>query len=123
MSRPSTRSSAVEVAHKPGSDLTLEPDAEGQDLRHWFDALGDFTSAAAAFDTRMPGPSALTGRASKGISHQLKHHGFVELIAPESFIVTRQTHLEEGEEDRARRWGERLAKAMAERAVTSAAPR
>ena len=38
MSRESTRKAAVEAARKDGSDLEMDPDAEGPGLRDWFDA-------------------------------------------------------------------------------------
>jgi hypothetical protein len=50
--------------------------------------------AAAAFDTLMPGPATLTGRASKAIARQLRRH---ELLS--------------GEQARARAWAERVAAA------------
>jgi hypothetical protein len=41
---------------------------------------------AAAFDTRLTGVPAFTGRASHGIAQQLRRHDFL-LAAPESFLV------------------------------------
>ena len=49
MSRPSTRKGAVEAAEKPGSELVLDPDAEGAGLREWFEALQPLVKHAAAF--------------------------------------------------------------------------
>ena len=72
MSRASTRQGAVEKARKPGAGLTLEAGADGPGLREWFESLGHASVAAAAFDTRVGGPVALTGRASVGISRQLR---------------------------------------------------
>jgi hypothetical protein len=40
---------------------------------------------ATAFDTRIDAPVALTGRASKGITRMLRHHGFTVVADPESF--------------------------------------
>ena len=37
MSRPTTREGAVTAAEKPGSDLVLDPNAEGPGFREWFD--------------------------------------------------------------------------------------
>jgi hypothetical protein len=109
MSRPGTRRSAVTAADKPGSDLTVEPDALGPGLREWLDSLGHYRVAAAAFDTRMHGPASLTGRASKGVARQLSAHGFRMVAEPESFLVTRQAELDPDEADRAREWGAELA--------------
>jgi hypothetical protein len=67
------------------------------------------TAQAAAFDTRMPGPSAFTGRASHAIDRHLRRHGFSRIAAPESFLVDKQNHLLPGEADRAREWGSALA--------------
>ena len=64
MSHASTRKGAVEAAAKPGSDLVLDDDAEGEGLREWFDSLESMPAKAAAFDTRADMAAALTGRAS-----------------------------------------------------------
>ena len=109
MSRPATRKGAVEAAQKPVSGLKLEPDALGPGLRDWFDALGRYSVKAAAFDTRLHGPAALTGRASKGVSRSLRAHGFDLVAEPESFLVTKQDQLEPQETARARDWGTKLA--------------
>ena len=112
MSRASTREAAVDAAHKSGSDLTIDPAAEGPGLRDWFDSLGQIRTSAAAFDTRIEAPAALTGRASKGIARQLRSHGFTVIADPESFLVTKDSHLQADEEDRARDWGAALATAL-----------
>jgi Flavodoxin domain len=111
MSRASTRKAAVQAADKPASPLTVEPDAPGPGLREWFGSLGRYQVKAAAFDTRVHGPAALTGRASKGIAHLLRAHGFDVVAEPESFLVTKQDRLEPQETDRAREWGAKLAAA------------
>ena len=82
MSSGKTRAAAAEAAAKPGSDLELEPDSEGPGLRDWFAGLDRIDARAAAFDTRMSGPPALTGRASKGITHKLRHHGATVVTEP-----------------------------------------
>jgi hypothetical protein len=109
MSRESTRKAAVDAAGKPTSDLSVDHDAEGPGLRDWFEALGELTANAAAFDTRIDAPVVLTGRASKGIARQLREHGCAVIADPESFLVTKASHLEDHEEQRAREWGARLA--------------
>ena len=110
MSRASTRKAAVQAADKPAADLKVEPDALGPGLREWFGSLGDYPVKAAAFDTRMHGPAAFTGRASKGVARLLREHGFDVIAEPESFVVTKQDQLEPHEQDRARDWGVKLAK-------------
>jgi hypothetical protein len=109
MSRPGTRKAAVQAAGKPGSTVTLDPDAGGPGLTSWFDSLGTFTGSAAAFDTRLASPAPFTGRAALGIRKQLRQHGFSVIAAPESFLVTNANKLRPGETDRAFRWGQQLA--------------
>jgi hypothetical protein len=113
MSREATREAAVEAGHAPDSVLTIEPDALGAGLREWLDSLGHYPVKAAAFDTRMHGPAALTGRASKGVARSLRSHGFELIMAPASFLVTKQNQLEPQEADRAREWGTKLTAAIA----------
>lgn len=113
MSRPATREKAAEAVQQPSSSLVLDADAEGPGLREWFDGIGSFKAFGAAYDTRFDGSPLLTGRASKGISKQLRRHGFREIDEPKSFLVTKQTELATGQQDDARRWGEELAGALA----------
>ena len=108
MSRTETRRMAAEAADKPGATVERDADAEGDGLREWFDTIGDLDKDAAAFDTRFAFAAALTGRASKGIARQLHHRRARLLCAPESFLVTRDNHLEPDEQARAREWGYRL---------------
>jgi Flavodoxin len=112
MSRPATRKAAVKAASKPVSPLKVEPDALGPGVRDWFASVGQYRVKAAAFDTRVHGPAALTGRASKGIAHLLRAHGFDVVAEPESFLVTRQDRLEPQETTRAREWGTTLAESV-----------
>jgi multimeric flavodoxin WrbA len=117
MSRASTRKAAVEQASKPGSELRLDTGtgavAGGPGLREWLDSLGQISAGAAAFDTRMAGPALVMGRASKGIAKLLAHHGLTLIAPAESFLVTKDSLLRPGEEDRAQQWGKELAaKAM-----------
>jgi hypothetical protein len=109
MSWAATRKAAVEAANKPVTPLKVEPDALGPGLRDWFDSLGRYSVKAAAFDTRMHGPAALTGRASKAVTRSLRAHGFDVVAEPESFLVTKQDLLEPQESTRAREWGTMLA--------------
>jgi hypothetical protein len=113
MTSARSRAMARADAAKPERELTLDPDAEGPGLRDWFDAV-PFGSGGrcAAFDTRLEASPVLTGRASKGISRRLHRHGYRDIVDPESFIVDKQNHLLDGEADRAREWGKRLAHTM-----------
>ena len=112
MSRAATRKAAAEAAEKPGSPLRLEPDALSPGLRDWLDSLGRYPVRAAAFDTRIHGPAALTGRASKGATRMLRAHGFDVVARPESFLVTKENRLEPQETGRAREWGAKLAESI-----------
>jgi hypothetical protein len=108
---PSSRASAVETAAKPDgwSDMDLDPTAAGPGVREWLEGLvGGDGKRAAAFDTRVPGPALLTGRASNGIAKGLRDHGFRLVADPESFIVDTHQRLRAGEEDRAARWASDL---------------
>ena len=105
MSWPTTRRSAAESADRPSSGLALETDAPGQGVREWLASLGPLSMDGAAFDTRMHGPVAFTGQASRGISKALRRHGLEEIADPASFLVTKQNHLEPGELERARGLG------------------
>ena len=109
MSRAGTRKMAVQAADTPAGGLTVEPGAPGPGLRDWFGSLGRYSVKAAAFDTRLHGPAALTGRAAKGVAHSLRAHGFELIAEPESFLVTKQDRLDAGETTRARGWGAKLA--------------
>lgn len=112
MSSHRSRQGAKEIAEKD-DDLDLDPDAEGDGLRDWFDDLADGHSGrAAAFDTRVHATAVLTGQASKGIAKRLRRHGFDLVVDPESFFVDKENHLEPDEADRAEAWGRSLAEAL-----------
>ncbi len=88
-------------------------DAAGPGLRDWFHRVGRVDGTpAAAFDTRMDGPEALTGRASLGISRRLRHHGFAEVAAPKSFVVDKGNALLEGEVARAHLWARAVLESL-----------
>jgi hypothetical protein len=74
-------------------------------MRDWLKDLGRRDGLAAAFDTRLNGVPAFTGRASRPIAKLLKRHGRRLVAAPESFLVGSQNTLLDGEAARARRWG------------------
>jgi Flavodoxin len=113
MSSKTSRRSARQAAAKDGSELHLDPHAGGQGLRDWLTALDRGARLAAAFDTRINGMPALTGRASRAISGLLKRHGYRLVAAPESFLVNKQNALLDGEAARARRWGMTVGAASA----------
>ncbi len=105
MSTAASRRMAAETAGKQGSGLTMDPDADGPGARGWLAGITAGDRLAAAFDTRLSGMPALTGRASRGISAQLKRHGYRLVAAPESFLVSKQNTLLDGEAARACSWG------------------
>lgn len=109
MSRASTRAAAPDYVRRSNGELRLDDSAAGPGVREWFDGLGQSDSKAAAFDTRLKAPAAITGRASKRIGRELRHHGFDVVGEPESFFVDRANHLRPGELERARHWGSSLA--------------
>ena len=88
MSRPSTRKGAPGYAKKHGGGLELEPGADdAPGVREWIDHLGQHTNFAAAFDTRVKGPAALTGSACKAIDadggEDDRTNGFRRILATE----------------------------------------
>jgi hypothetical protein len=109
MSRATTRQWAVAAADKAVGGLKVEPGALSPGLREWLGSLGHYSVKAAAFDTRLDGPAALTGQASKAVARLLRAHGFHLIAPPESFLITKQDRLESQETDRARGWGAKLA--------------
>jgi Flavodoxin domain len=113
LSRENTRKAAVDAARKGGSELDLDPDAEGAGLRDWFDALGELPTNAAAFDTRLEAPAVLTGRASRGIAKRLRAHGSALVVEPMSFLVTKESHLVDDEATHARDWGTQVGATLA----------
>jgi hypothetical protein len=109
MTRPQSRANAVELAHRPGSGLVLEPQPEGHGVREWLADLPTTPGWGAAFDTRTTMARVITGRASRAIEKRLRQRGRAIVARPASFLVDGANRLVAGEEERARAWGERLA--------------
>jgi flavodoxin len=107
MTSKTSRNAAREQAEKD-EELELDEHATDPGLRDWFDEI-EGKGAAAAFDTRIDAPAAVTGRASRGIARRLKRHGFHLAADAESFLVDKHNHLIDGEADRATEWGKQLA--------------
>ena len=105
MSTVATRRRAAEAARQPDSGLAMDPDADGPGLHSWLARLSTRDVPAASFDTRLSGPAVLTGRAARGISRLLASRGCRLLLAPESFLVSKQNTLDNGEAARACSWG------------------
>ena len=108
LSSAATRRMAAQAAAKQASGLSLDPDASGPGIYDLLKNLGGGCTLAAAFDTRINGVPAFTGRASRGIGRLLKRHGYRLAAVPESFLVGHQNTLLDGEASRARRWGAAL---------------
>jgi len=108
MSSGASRRMAADTAHKQGNDLTMDPDADCPGIRGWLDGVGTGDALAVAFDTRFSGAAVLTGRASRAISHALRHHGYHVFEVPESFLVSKQNKLLPGEAERAYSWGAQI---------------
>jgi hypothetical protein len=108
-----SRRVAISAGLKEGH-VAVEPDAvDAPGLRDWLKALpGGDGRRAAAFDTRMSGPTARTGSAARSIARRLQHRGYgVEWT--QSFIVAGgDGPLAAGELDRARAWGESLRRSI-----------
>jgi hypothetical protein len=116
MSRPRTRQAAAEAAAKSADDLAMEPGAESRGIREWLGSLGEVHRLAAAFDTRIDAPPALTGHASAGIGKRLRKHGCTIVVEPKSFLVDKTSHLLAAERDHAREWGVHVAERAREQA-------
>ena len=103
MSRPGTREDATRQA---GGHVV----SGGIGMREWLTTLertpGKVT--VAAFDTRIAKPR-VPGSAARAAEKRLRKLGFRVAVASESFYVTGTAGpLVEGEEERARAWGEKL---------------
>jgi hypothetical protein len=113
-----TRQQAMDVSG-------VEMDVPVIGLHQWLDAvrLGDSGVSAAAFDTRLEHPWVLThlDHATR-TEERLLHLDGAVLIAPAKHfrVTTGAGPLVEGEEERARRWGETLAVRVGTTAVPAA---
>jgi Flavodoxin len=106
-----SRRAAVKAGEEDGA--AVEPGAaEERGLRQWLADLSGERGPAAAFDTRIDRSPTLTGSAARGIARRLRAGGYRLVADPESFFVEdSEGPLAEGELERARAWGARLAEA------------
>ena len=105
MTRTSTRKVGADDEKNTYTEPTVEPG-----LRDWLSELPRGSGKhAAAFDTRFDRSTVLTGSAARGIERRLNKHGYRSVVAPESFFVTNENRLEEGQTERAAAWGKTLA--------------
>ncbi|MEO6086863.1 MAG: flavodoxin domain-containing protein [Umezawaea sp.] len=104
LSRPSTRKSAADQA-------VGEIVSTGIGVREWLDELRPLGKPAvvSAFDTRIK-IALMPGSAARRALGTLRRLGFPMLLRSESFYVTGTPGpLKDGEVDRAKRWGAKLA--------------
>ncbi len=87
------------------------PDLSHPSMRTWLAGLPAGHAGAAAFETRFRwSPGGATG----GIESGFKGAGYRPMAKAQKFVVTgKYGPLREGEVERARRWGEELARAVA----------
>ena len=109
----SSRRMAVEAAKEDGHAPPEPGAADEPGLRRWLHDLAEADGArAASFDTRLDRSPVLTGAAARGIARRLRRRGY-DVVGSESFLVEdSEGPLETGELDRARAWGERLAREL-----------
>lgn len=112
LSRPETRAEAVQWTKDSRRNLVLEPDAPGTGIREWLPTLEPGTGLFAAFDTRADFPRLLSGAASAAIAKALRRLGLRQAATPRSFLITAKGRVASGEVERARAWGEELARAV-----------
>jgi flavodoxin len=109
MTRQRTRDDARRQGEQSGHEVV----SKGIGMREWLDEVRSAGTAAAAFDTRV-GKPRIPGSAARGAAKRLRSRGFRSVARPESFWVSGTFGpLAEGEVERARRWGEQLASAVA----------
>jgi hypothetical protein len=79
----------------------------------WLEGLAPGSGWGAAFDTRVRGPF---GKGAPEIARLLEAAGYRQLAEPEGFVVKgKHGPMRGGELERARMWGEQLARAFAAR--------
>jgi len=116
MSTPSTRDHAAERVDRPAI-------SSGDGVREWLATAEPARAiAVAAFDTRIKGPTIVTGSAAKGIAKALEGRGLRPSLGTASFVLDGVTgepydRMPGSELDRARAWGRALAERMP--AITS----
>jgi len=117
-----SRQMAVEAVHEDGGHV--EPGAaRTPGLRAWLrDLTTEEGALAAAFDTRGDKSPWLTGAASRGIAKRLRDRGY-DVVSRQSFLVVDSDGpLAQGELDRARDWGRRLATLLPVGTTVESAP-
>jgi hypothetical protein len=99
------------IRRSPGKGSA--PDLSCPLLRTWLATLPQGCGWAAAFDTQVRGPF---GKGAPEIGTQLEAKGYACIAEPEGFVVKgSQGPLKKGEAERARAWGETLAREVERR--------
>lgn len=107
--RPSSRRAAIESAHSPNGDLTVDAAANSTGVREWLPTVTNkVASHVAAFDTRFRAPSWLAGHPARRVLRHLTSTGAQRLAPAESFYVDKHEQLRPGELERAKSWGSAL---------------
>ena len=97
-------------ARKSPGKAPSPPDLSHPSMRSWLDALPAGHGLSAAFDTQVRGPF---GKAAPEIAERLERAGYRPIAKPVGFVVKgRFGPLREGELERARLWGQDLARAL-----------
>jgi flavodoxin len=110
-----SRKMAIEAANEDGH-APVEPGAgDSVGLRRWLHETPKRDGArAATFDTRLDKSPTLTGTAARAIARRLRRRGY-DVVGSESFLVEdAEGPLEDGELQRARAWGAKLARQLAD---------
>lgn len=112
MSRPESRAEAKTWAasEKP---LDLDEAWHETGVREWLAGGPPRPHLFAAFDTRVDMPRLFTGSAAAVIDRKLAKVGGSRLSPPMSFLVDKDSRLEDGEIERARAWGAALTSPLA----------
>lgn len=97
------------IRTNPGSPTP--PDLSHPSLRSWLEALPEGSARYAAFETRVRGP--FPGGSVKHIAKGFEARGYTAISKANPFYVSGKFGpLAPGELDRARAWGEELARAL-----------
>ncbi len=113
LSTTESRQVAAEYAEAGAIPQQMRADPLVPGIREWLEALSPPPGCrGVAFDTRVDGPTILTGRAVHEIDKGLARAGALIVAAPESFLVSMDSSLVAGEGDRAEAWGLQLGAAL-----------
>ena len=104
----SSATSRRTAADDPKNDYDAPTVSPG--LRNWVTELPDPQGRlAAVFDTRIDRSVVLTGSAARGLGRRLEARGFRLVTAPQSFFVSTDNRLLEGQIEHAATWAATVA--------------